>query len=112
MGHVELVEAGTIAIGLGDLFYGIAAGCAESVGEVELSGYFGDGEFAVFVVDFVYADGGEADRGGDWEGGLVSWMDVACGEATFVAEDGGGGVAEIGIDELSGYDSVTEEGLA
>ena len=76
MGHVELVEAGTIAVGLGNLLNRIAAGCTESVGEVELSCYFGDGEFAVFIVDFVYADGGEADRGGDWEGGLVRWMDV------------------------------------
>ncbi len=28
-----------------------------------------------------------------------------------MAEDAGGGVAEIGVDELSGYDSMTEEGL-
>ena len=28
-----------------------------------------------------------------------------------MAEDGGSGIAEIGVDELSGYDSVTEEGL-
>lgn len=76
MGHIELVEAGTVAIGLGDLFDGIAAGCAESVGEVELSGYFGHREFAVFVINFVYADGGEADRGGDWEVGLMRRMDV------------------------------------
>ena len=107
-----MVEAGTIAVGLGDLFYGIAAGCAESVGEVELSGYFGNGEFAVFVVNFVNANGGEADRGGDWEGGSVRWTNVAYGEATFVAEDAGSGIAKIGVDELSGYDSVTEEGLA
>ena len=33
------------------------------------------------------------------------------GEPTSVIKDGGGGVAEIGIDELSGYDSMTEEGL-
>ncbi len=65
MGHVELVEAGTIAVGLGDLFDGIATGCAESVGEVELSGYFGDGEFAVLVVDFIYTNGGEADGSGN-----------------------------------------------
>ena len=76
MWHVELIEAGTIAIGFGDLLDGIAASCAESVGEIELGGYFGDGEFAIFVVDFVYADGGEADGSGDWEGGLVRWMDV------------------------------------
>ena len=69
-----MVETGTIAVSLGDLLDGIAAGCAESVGEVELSGYFGDGEFAVFVVDFVYADGGEANRGGDWEVGLMRWF--------------------------------------
>ena len=71
MRHVELVEAGTIAVGFSDLFDGIAAGGAESVGEVELGGYFGDGEFAVFVVDLVYADGGETDRRGDWEAGLM-----------------------------------------
>ena len=71
MGHVELVEAGTIAVCFGDLFDGVATGCAESVGKVELGGYFGDGEFAVFVVDFVYADGGKTDRGGDWEVGLA-----------------------------------------
>ena len=28
-----------------------------------------------------------------------------------MAEDGGGRIAEIRVDELSGYDSVTEEGL-
>lgn len=76
VGHVELIEAGTIAIGLGDLLDGIAARCAESVGEVELSRYFGDRKFAIFVVDFVYADGGKANRGGDWDMGLVRRMDV------------------------------------
>ena len=71
MGHVELEETGTIAIGLGDLFDGIAAGCTESVGEVELGGYFCNGEFTVFVIDFVYANGGEADGGGDWTMGSM-----------------------------------------
>ena len=71
MGHIELIESGAIAVGLGNLFDGIAAGCAESVGKVELSGYFGDGEFAVFVVDFVYANGGEADGSSNWEVGLM-----------------------------------------
>lgn len=28
-----------------------------------------------------------------------------------MAEDGSSGVTKIGVDELSGYDSVTEEGL-
>ena len=65
MGHVELIEAGAIAVGFGNLFDGVAAGGAESVGEIELGGYFGDGEFAVFVVYFVYADGREADGSGD-----------------------------------------------
>ena len=32
--------------------------------------------------------------------------------ATFVAEDRGGSIAEIRIDQLSGYDSVPEERLA
>ena len=76
MGHVELIEAGTIAVGFGDFLDGIAAGCAESVGEVELGGYFGDGKFAVFVVDFVYADRGETNGSGDCEGELVRWDDV------------------------------------
>ena len=31
---------------------------------------------------------------------------------TFVPEDGGAGVAEVGVDELSGDDSVPVEGLA
>ena len=29
-----------------------------------------------------------------------------------MAEDGSGGVAKIGVDELSGNDSVTEKGLS
>ena len=29
-----------------------------------------------------------------------------------MAENGSGSVAQIGVNELSGYDSVTEEGLA
>lgn len=29
-----------------------------------------------------------------------------------MAEDGSGGVAKIGVDELSGHDSVTKESLA
>ena len=29
-----------------------------------------------------------------------------------MAEDAGSGIAEIGVDELSGDDSMTEEGLA
>ena len=33
------------------------------------------------------------------------------GEATFMTEDGSSGVTEVGINELSGYDSVTEKGL-
>ena len=111
MGHVELVKAGTIAVGFSDFFNGIAACCAESVGEVELGGYFGDGEFAVFVVYFVYANGGEADGSGDWKVELMRVCRCYEREPTFVTKDGGSGVAEIGIDELSGYDSVTEEGL-
>lgn len=34
------------------------------------------------------------------------------GGRTLVTEDGGGGVAEVGVDQLSGDYSVTEEGLA
>lgn len=47
------------------------------------------------MVDLVDTDRGEADRGGD-----------------FVPEDGGRGVADVGVDELAGDDAVAEEGLA
>lgn len=77
--HVELVEAWGGAVCGGDGFYGGAAGGGEAVGEVELFGDGGDGEFAERVVDFVYSDWSEADGGGDWVveldyGGLGSLM--------------------------------------
>ena len=70
VGHVELVEAAAVAVGSSDILDRGGAGGGEAVGEVELFGDGGDGELAVFVVDFVDADGGEAD-----------------GRADFVAED-------------------------
>ncbi len=95
VGHVELVEAGALAVCFGDFLDWVGAGGRKAVREVEFFGDGGDGDLASGVVDFVYANGGEADRGGD-----------------FVAKDCGGGVADISIDELSGDDAVAEEGLA
>lgn len=65
VGHVELVEAGAGAVGFGDGFNRVAACCAETVGEIELFGDFGDGEFAERIVNFVYANWSEADWGRD-----------------------------------------------
>lgn len=93
--HVELVEAGAVAIGCGDVLDRRAAGGAEAVGEVELFGDFGDGEFAERVVDLVDADGSEADGSGD-----------------FVPKDRGRGVSDVGVNELARDDAVAEEGLA
>jgi len=95
VGHVELVEAGSLAVCFGNFLDGVRAGGGEAIGEVEFFGDGGDGDLAGGVVDFVYADRGEADGGGD-----------------LVAEDCSGGVAEVGVDELSGDDAVTVEGLA
>lgn len=47
------------------------------------------------MVYLVYANWGEADGGGD-----------------FVTEDGSGSVSEVGIDQLTGNDTVTEESLS
>ena len=63
--HVELVEAGTVAVGRADGFDGRGACGREAVGQVELFGNGCDGEFTERVVDFVYADGGEANGCGD-----------------------------------------------
>lgn len=81
MGHVKLKKAWSIAIGLGD-FLDRGTSCrGEAVREIELAGDFGDGGFAGWVVDLVYADWGEAD---------------GCGHA--VAEDFGACVAVVGVD--------------
>ena len=93
--HVQLVEAAAGAVGGGDVLDGGGAGSGEAVGQVELLGNFGDGQFAQRVVDLVDADRGEADGGGD-----------------FVSEDGGAAGADIGVDELTGDDLVAIEGLS
>ena len=95
VGHVELEEAGPGAVGGAYVFDWGAAGCGKAVGEVELFGDGGDGEFAEGMVDFVDADWREADGCGD-----------------FVAEDCGGCVAGIGVDKLTGDYAVAEEGGA
>lgn len=73
-----------------------SAGCRWWRGsrEVELFGEFGDGQLAGRVVDFVGADGREAEGRGD-----------------FVAENCGGGVAGIGVNEHAWDDAVAVEGL-
>lgn len=83
------------AVGCSDLFDSSGPGGGEAIGEVEFVSDFGYGKFAKWVVNFVYPDGGEA----DW-----------CGN--FVAKYCRCGVAEVGVDELAGDYSVTEEGLA
>ena len=99
VGHVELVEARGVPVRFGDAFNRLAARGAEGVGEVELFGDFGDGELAEGVVDYVDADGGEADGGAYWRFVLLGQIELAGGFfrgilfVTFVAEDGGGGVS-------------------
>ena len=94
MRHVQLVEAGGLAVGFGDGFDGGGACGGEAVREVQFLGDSGDGKFAGGVVDFVDADRGESNRSGH-----------------LVAEDGGCGVPQVGVDELPRDDSVAEEGL-
>ncbi len=94
MRHVELEEARAGAVSFCNRFDGRGARGAKAVGEVEFFGHGCDGQFAERVVDFVDADWGEADGGGD-----------------FVAEDCGRRVAKVSVDELAGDDSVSEEGL-
>lgn len=73
----------------------LAAGGGEAVGQIELFGNFGDGQLAGGVVDFVDAYGGKPDGSGD-----------------FVAEDFGGDVTRVGVDEHAWDDAVAVEGLA
>lgn len=95
MGEIELEKPGAGAVGCSDFFDGGGPGRGEAIGEVELVSDFGYGQFAKWVVNFVYSNGGEADWGGN-----------------FVAKYCRCGVAEIGVDELAGDYSVAEEGLA
>lgn len=50
-----------MAIRFGDLFDRVAAGCAESIREVELFGDFGYWKFAIGIVDYIDADRSETD---------------------------------------------------
>lgn len=88
-------KPGAGAVGCSDFFDGGGPGRGEAIGEVELVSDFGYGQFAKWVVNFVYSNGGEADWGGN-----------------FVAKYCRCGVAEIGVDELAGDYSMAEEGLA
>lgn len=63
VGHIELEEARSLAIGFADFLNWIATGCAEGIRQVELFGYFGDGDLAVFVVYFVDSYWSETDGG-------------------------------------------------
>lgn len=68
MGHVELEEAGAVAVGCCNGFNGTAAGGGEALGEVELFGDGGKRDLAGGAADIVYADGSETDRSGDCKG--------------------------------------------
>lgn len=92
---VQLEESRGFAVRSTNILDRLAAGGGEAVGQVELFGDFGDGQLAGGVVDFVDAYGGEADGRGD-----------------FVAEDFGGGVTRVGVDEHSWDYAVAVEGLA
>ena len=95
MRHVQLEKPQSVSIRSSHIFNTRTPCCAETIWEPEFGRDFGDGEFAVGVVDFVYADGGEANWGRD-----------------FVVEDCGGGVAGVCVDEHTGDDAVAGEGLA
>ena len=95
MGHVQLEKARCLAVCFGNFLDGLRAGSREGVREIELFGDSGDGEFAVFVVDFVDAYGSEADGCGD-----------------LMIEDLGARVAKIGVDKLPWYYSMAVKGLS
>lgn len=65
VGHVELIEARTLAVGCGHGFDRVATGSGQAVREIELLSDGGDRDLAGGVVDFVYADGGETYWSGD-----------------------------------------------
>lgn len=88
-------KPGARTVGSSDFFDRGGPGGGEAIGEVELVSDFGYGEFAEGVVNFVYPNGGKA----DWSG-------------NFVAKYCRCGVAEVGVNQLAGYYSVAEEGLA
>jgi hypothetical protein len=92
---VELEETRAFAVGFADVFDRLAASCGQAVRQVELFGYFCHGELAEWVVDFVDADGCEADGRGD-----------------LVPENLGGGVALVGVLEHARDDAVAVEGLS
>ena len=95
VGHVELVEAGTLTVGFGDCFDGVGASGRETVREIQFLGDSSNGDFASRVIDFINANRGETDGGGH-----------------FVAKDSGCGITEISINKLPGDDTVAEEGLS
>ena len=81
MRHVELEKARPGPVCGADVFDRGTACCGQAVGEFQLAGDFCDGGFAGCVVDFVDADGREAD-----------------GCVDFVPEDGRCGVALVCVD--------------
>jgi hypothetical protein len=93
--QVQLEEPRSFTIGFADIFDRLAARCRQAVRQVQFFGDFRHGQFACGVVDFVDADGSEAD-----------------GRRDFVAEDGGRGVAVVGVAQHSRDDAVAVEGLS
>lgn len=92
---VELEEARSRAIGLGNVFDAVTSGRRQAVREVELFGYFGHGQLASGMVDAVDANGSESN-----------------GSRHLVAENLGGSVSLIGVDEHARDDSVSVESLS
>jgi hypothetical protein len=58
--HVELEKSDSLAVGFSHVLDWVAACCGETVGEIELFGYFGNWELAKRIVYLVDANRGEA----------------------------------------------------
>jgi hypothetical protein len=92
---VQLEKPRAFAISFPDVLNRLAASCGQAVRQIKLFGYFCHGELAEWVVDFVDADGREAD-----------------GRGNFVSKDLGGGVALVGVLQHARDDAVAVEGLS
>ena len=109
MGHVELEETRAGAIRLGNRLDGGGVGDGEGIGEVEFVGDFCDGDLAEGVVRFCLCLWGR----NPWERRLGNCVSDGVREGkdrgTFVPEDGGAAVLDVGVDKLPGYGTVPEE---
>ena len=95
VGHVKLIEARAGAIRSPDVFDGLRSRRGETVGDVELSRNFRDGQFAFGVIYLIYADGRNAE-----------------GCSDVVSEDRGSCRSPICVYQLARDDLVSIECLA